>query len=137
MYSEAGLFVGLANNDKRAGLNRVRAYIEKLGLFITEDCTNLIGELQGYRWASYVNRKHNESKKAQDEPMKVRDDACDALRYLIMSRPDDEFEGWAGEVRAPFLNSASTAPNESGAYSERQLIPAFSGGLHTILGDDW
>jgi len=139
MYSEAGFFIGLANNDMQSGLNKVRAYIEKMGVFITEDCPSLIGELQGYRWDTYATRKTNETKKAMDQPKKVRDDACDTLRYLIMSRPEDEFEGWAGEVRAPFINVAMTAPETEGEgdYSYNQLVGADSQMVHTILGDDW
>lgn len=137
LYSEHDRYIGLANNDVTAGLNRTRAYIEKLGLFITEDCTNLIGEIQGYRWASYASRKINETKKVQDQPNKVRDDACDTLRYLVMSRPDDEFEGWAGEVYAPYLQGAKTAPRESGEYSYSELQDFGEHNVHTILGEEW
>ncbi len=137
LYSEHDRFIGLANNDVNAGLNRVRAYVEKLGLFITEDCHNLIEEMMGYRWASYANRKTNENKKSQDQPYKVRDDACDALRYLIMSRPDDEFEGWAGEVFIPMTNAAQYAPSEDGDYSYNDLSTAEQDVVHTILGEDW
>jgi phage terminase large subunit len=137
LYSECGRFIGLANNDMRAGLNRVRAYIEKIGLFVTEDCTNLINELQSYRWDSYANRKTNESKKVQDQPRKINDDACDALRYLIMSRPEDEFEGWAGEVRAPFIQAAKAAPSESPFYAAEDLEDFGDQTSHVILGSEW
>jgi len=140
LYSEAGFYIGLANNDFQVGSNKVRAYIEKMGLFITEDCTNLIQELESYRWATYGTRKANDTKKVQDSPHKVRDDACDTLRYLIMSRPDLEFEGWAGEVRAPFIHAATTAPEtESGGgdYSYSELVDWGDDSVHVILGEDY
>lgn len=140
LYARNEVYIGLANNNKDAGLNKVRIYFDKLGLFITRDCTNLIEEVMGYRWDSYATRKSNEIKKPKDQAQKLRDDACDTLRYLVMSRPDDEFEGYAGEVRAPFLEGSSHgyAPSE-GPYSEAELLAPLQDEhvVHTILGDDW
>jgi phage terminase large subunit-like protein len=142
LYSENDLFVGLGNNDLRAGLNKVRSYLENFGLFITQDCHNLIDELNQYRWETYATRKANDTKKPQDQPKKTHDDACDALRYLVMSRPDDEFEGWAGEVRANWrsmIQASKTAPEDhpSGDYSYNELQEFGDEGVHTILGEDW
>ena len=139
MYSQEGYYLGLGNNDVAAGINKTRSYIERMGVFITEDCPNLISELYGYRWDTYATRKANETKKQQDKPRKLKDDACDTLRYLIMSRPDDEFEGWAGEVFANFIVASKAAPDTSGAgdYSAEELEPMGAEGVHTILGSEW
>lgn len=140
IYAENEIYVGLGNNDVRAGLNRVRSYLEKFGLFITQDCPTLIDDLSQYRWDTYATRRNNETKKQQDQPRKIHDDTCDALRYLVMSRPDDEFEGWAGEVRADWrglVQAAKTAPTEEGDYSYLDLDTFGDTGVHTILGEDW
>jgi len=138
MYSEGEIFIGLANNDVDAGINRVRTYLERLGLYITEDCPHLIGELQGYRWDTFSSKRLAESKAPKPGPKKVHDDAADALRYLVMSRPDDEFQGWAEEIRAPWLN-ASTTPTErdDGVYAYSDLEASQQSTVHQILGDDW
>ena len=142
LYAQNQVFIGLANNDLQAGLNKTRIYIDKMGLFITEDCPTLIDELMGYRWDDFATRKANAIKKIKDSPRKIRDDTCDTLRYMVMSRPDDEFEGYAGEVRAPFRPegmeiSHGYAPNASGAYSEAELDIPDESYVHHILGDDW
>jgi phage terminase large subunit len=46
-------------------------------LFVTRDSTNLISELQSYRW------KKDKNGNILEEPVKDMDDACDALRYCI------------------------------------------------------
>jgi phage terminase large subunit len=46
-------------------------------LFVTRDSTNLISELQSYRW------KKDKNGNILEEPVKDLDDACDALRYCI------------------------------------------------------
>jgi len=47
-------------------------------LFIFEACKHTIQEMTGYRWA-----EGTETRDAKDEPLKVNDHACDALRYAI------------------------------------------------------
>ncbi len=47
-------------------------------LKIFSNCKNTIREIQGYRWA-----EGTETKDAKDEPLKVDDHTCDALRYGI------------------------------------------------------
>lgn len=83
----------LANNEKTAGIDKVKSYLKidvktnKPRLFIFESCSNLIEEISRYRYKELgANQKGlvNEV----EEPRKVDDHALDALRYLIMSRPD-------------------------------------------------
>lgn len=91
-YIENGIPIILGNNDVRAGLNRVASYIEGLNqkpkLFITRNCVNLLAEIQRYRWATYAMKRHNFEKNKKEEPHKQNDHACDALRYIIASRPE-------------------------------------------------
>lgn len=83
----------MANNDKTAGIDRVKGHLKvdansgKPKLFIFSTCSNLIDEVSKYRYAELPagrQGKHNE----KEEPLKVDDHACDALRYLIMTRPE-------------------------------------------------
>jgi len=67
----------------RAGINRVKEYFSQNKLFVFANCENLIRELQTYRWK---DRKKVDAN-APEEPLKVNDHACDALRYFVLSRP--------------------------------------------------
>ncbi len=48
-------------------------------LKITSNCVNLIRELSSYRWEPKSERRQ------PDQPLKVDDHTCDALRYLLFS----------------------------------------------------
>jgi phage terminase large subunit len=50
----------------------------KPSLFIHPRCTNLIEELQYYRW-----NEPKVDKPVKEEPMKIHDHAVDALRYFV------------------------------------------------------
>ena len=87
----------LAKNDKTSGIDRVKSYLKinpvtnKPRLFVFDTCTNLIEEIARYRYAELPqNRQGKASEK--EEPVKVDDHACDALRYLVMSRPEPPVE---------------------------------------------
>lgn len=83
----------LANNEKTAGIDRVKSYFkinEKTGkprIYIFDTCLNLIEELAQYRYAELRGNQQGQQNE-KEEPRKVNDHACDALRYLIMSRPE-------------------------------------------------
>lgn len=93
----AGFPLMLAKNDKTSGIDRVKSYLKlspktnKPRLFIFATCTNLIEELAQYRYAELPQNRQGKSAE-KEEPVKVNDHACDALRYLIMSRPDAPVE---------------------------------------------
>lgn len=94
----------LAQNDKTSGIDRVKSHLKvdevtrKPKLFIFSTCTNLLDEISKYR---YAELGHNQQGRVneKEEPVKVDDHALDALRYLVMSRPDptkvvkDPFKG--------------------------------------------
>ena len=66
-----------AYNDVSNGIQILTQEIGNGNLFVCEECTNLIREIEGYIW---------DGKKAEigrDEPVKKNDHACDALRYAI------------------------------------------------------
>jgi phage terminase large subunit len=83
----------MANNEVSAGIDRVKSYLKvdprtnKPRLFVFETCTNLIDELNNYRWqetASGQLARANE----KEQPVKKDDHAVDAMRYAIMSQPE-------------------------------------------------
>lgn len=88
-----GMAFALANNAKTSGIDRVKTFLKvnprtnKPRLFIFNTCTNLIEEMSQYRYAELPTNQQA-SKSEKEEPVKVNDHALDALRYLIMSRPD-------------------------------------------------
>lgn len=82
-----------ANNDVTAGIDRVKTYLrvdpktDKPKLFIFESCINLLEEITNYRYMELPIAKQGRNNE-KEEPMKVNDHACDALRYLVMTRPE-------------------------------------------------
>jgi hypothetical protein len=59
---------------------------------ISPDCEGLLGEIPGYTWAP------NRGGGFKEEPVKVNDDACDALRYGVMALKGDGT--WGGSYGA-------------------------------------
>ena len=82
-----------ANNDVQLGIDRVKQYLkpdERTGkprLYIFETCTNLLEEMSKYRWKE-KSLSQVDGANEKEEPVKVDDHAVDALRYLLMSRPE-------------------------------------------------
>lgn len=107
-----------ANNDVSPGINRVKAFLrvneksKKPKLTIFNTCTYLIEEIGEYRWAELTANQEG-SKNQKEEPRKYNDHSVDALRYLIMSRPDPskvvdrskaEFPSMSGAIKKDFEN---------------------------------
>lgn len=72
-----------AQNDVKAGINRVKEYLDQKKLFVFGNCENLIREFESYRWKD----KKRVDQNAPDEPLKVNDHLMDCVRYCILSRP--------------------------------------------------
>jgi hypothetical protein len=96
-YNDYGIFPIPANNEKLAGINRVKEFLKfdsgrvnpiteehpSPRLFIFSSCTNTVWEMPQYRWKklrSLLPRSDPE------QPQDTNDHAMDSLRYLIMSR---------------------------------------------------
>lgn len=83
----------LANNDKTPGIDRVKSYLKvrednnKPRLFIFNTCENLIDEMSQYRYQELTTGQSGKVNE-KEEPVKSKDHALDALRYLVMSRPE-------------------------------------------------
>lgn len=82
-----------AFNDVTSGIDRVKSYLKihskthKPRLYIFNTCHNLLEEIVQYRWDELSDSQKGH-KNEKEQPKKYKDHACDALRYLIMSRPD-------------------------------------------------
>ena len=75
---QAGLPMMAAVNTVDPGLQAVATAI-KAGMTVSPFCTGLLGEIPGYTWAP------NRGGGFKEEPVKINDDACDALRYGVMA----------------------------------------------------
>lgn len=80
-FGREGLYFEPANNDVRAGINRVKERLKDgKQLKIVNRCINLRTELQTYRWKDL---KPGATQDAPEKPVKRDDHLCDALRYGV------------------------------------------------------
>lgn len=77
----AGFNAWEADKDVTEGIRKVKSY----PLYITEDSTNMLKEIKGYKWRTDVNGKPVKDKD-KDEPVKFMDHSMDALRYAVFTR---------------------------------------------------
>jgi len=79
-----GLPVVPGNNTLGAGIDRVTQFIKEGRIKVFKNCVNTIREFEKYSWT-----KNRDSMGNRDEkPEKAFDHAMDALRYVVMSRPE-------------------------------------------------
>jgi len=118
-YVTNGIPIVLGNNDVRAGIIMVKEAFRANKLFITENCPNLIWELGRYRWAVWKERKALYEKNKKEEPQKKDDHACDALRYLIASRPEVDDGSFVPHIDVPLESSNALMAGEP-VYDENE-----------------
>jgi len=96
-YEDYGIYATPANNEKLAGINRVREFMKidphrrnpRTGevssprLFIFSNCVNTLTEIPTYQWKKMRSLTERNS---PEYPRDYQDHAIDALRYMIMSR---------------------------------------------------
>jgi PBSX family phage terminase large subunit len=75
-----GLSSGAAQNDVIYGIRTVSALLSIDKLKISDRCTGLVKEIPGYVWDTKATEE-----KGKDQPVKLNDHSCDALRYGIIS----------------------------------------------------
>lgn len=76
--ANAGLPMMAAINDVDPGLQAVATAL-KAGMTVSPRCMGLLGEIPGYTW------EPNRAGGFKEQPIKINDDACDALRYAVMA----------------------------------------------------
>lgn len=74
----------VADNNVLPGISRVTRLLRENKLFISRRCPRLIEEIKNYHWKEYSDGSYG----MNPTPYKIGDDLVDALRYLVMSRPD-------------------------------------------------
>lgn len=83
-----------ANNDVANGIDRIKQYLkpdQRTGnprLFLFDTCANLIEQMAQYRYEELTPGQEM-AKNIKESPVKKDDHAVDALRYAIMSRPEE------------------------------------------------
>lgn len=96
-YQDYGLFFAPGNNQKLAGINRVKEFLkpnphrrhpitkEKNAprLYIFQNCVNLLDELSQYKWKKYRGAVQRNK---PEQTVDYKDHAVDSLRYMIMTR---------------------------------------------------
>lgn len=87
-YTRAGVPIVLGNNDVLIGVEKMNRYLESKRWLITENCHNLIRELQRVRWKVYENAKKRHENNLREEIHKKDDHAPDSARYFFSLMPD-------------------------------------------------
>lgn len=86
-YALRGIPIVPGNNEVRIGVNQVNSYLRANRWFITENCHNLISELQTVRWKDYETAKKRYDNNAREEIHKKDDHAPDSARYFFSMMP--------------------------------------------------
>lgn len=85
--------------DILAGIAKMTHYFKKKKIFIMRNCVNTIEELRSYQWE---RPKFGREVNFREKPLSWKNHALDAIRYVIMSRPDlvdfEEFNGGEKKV---------------------------------------
>lgn len=87
----AGYNAWEADKDVTEGIRKVKS----LPLYITENSSNIVKEIKGYKWKTDVNGKPVKDKD-RDEPVKFNDHAMDALRYAVFTKLSTPSYSWGG-----------------------------------------
>lgn len=87
-YSASGVPIVLGNNDVLIGVEKMNRYFEMGKWVITNNCVNLIKELQRVRWKVYENAKKRHENNLREEIHKKDDHAPDSARYFFSLMPD-------------------------------------------------
>ena len=79
-FLDNGLIFMRADNSVQQGINRVNECFKQDKLFISSNCVNGLREIGAYKWKEL---KPGLVRNEYEEPTKVNDHFCDAMRYLI------------------------------------------------------
>ena len=132
-YVSHGIPIVLGNNDQKAGLDRCVKLLDTGKLHIADKCINLRREMKRLRWATFRNRTVADDSNKKEEQHKKNDHACDALRYLVSSRPafDDDASviptpnrAWDDfEASKPYSSTAAGefVPHQSSSHSDYHM----------------
>lgn len=149
-YADRGCYFAPGNNDVQVGIARMAQYLRvnpKTGRprwLITENCVNLIREMELLRWKTYSSRKLQFENNKHEQIHKKNDHAADSSRYFFTFLPDltpIDFGGTGepGGIEFPAGTPNSVAPNyddilrRMGAAPEPSTLPVGSTNLAEIM----
>jgi phage terminase large subunit-like protein len=104
-YMDHGVITILGQNAVTAGINRVKERLETDRLHVMANCSTTIEQFRRYRWTTPSRSEHD----AKEQVVKRDDHTLDALRYLVMSRP---------QKQVPRPDLASMTPAERAMWRE-------------------
>lgn len=88
-----------ASKDVLGGISLIQTLIKEKRFFVSKNCKATLDELSTYHWAE----NNNEDAEKKEEPEKVNDHLCDALRYAIYSyTPIQKFPNMASKPILPY-----------------------------------
>lgn len=87
-YMQEGIPLLLGNNDQAIGVEKINRYLEQGKWIITENCQNLIRQLQRVRWEVYESPKKRRDNNPRERLHKKDDHATDAARYFFSMMPE-------------------------------------------------
>lgn len=83
-YADAGIYFRSAPMEAEAGINKVGELFKSNKIIIFKDkCPNLIRQIQCWKWK---RAKLGQENKLKEEPVRIDEDACKALTYLVAGR---------------------------------------------------
>lgn len=149
-YAERGCYFAPGNNDVQVGVVKISQYLRtnpktaKPRWLITENCVNLIGELELLRWKTYASKKLQFDNNRQEHIHKKNDHAADSSRYFFTFLPDltpADFDGNPEPtgIEFPAGTPNSVGPNydeilrRMGAVQTPQDLPMGSTDIATIV----
>ena len=120
-YAIRGIGMALGNNDVLTGVAKVNQYLEpgfdgKPNWLITENCANLIREIQRLRWKTWASKKQQSQNNPYDQIHKKDDHACDSARYFFSFVPELK-------QSAPLPRAKVEIPAIGGTSAKRADLP--------------
>lgn len=145
-YEDNGLYFIPANNQKLAGINRVKEFLKinpdrrnpitrekgSPRLFIFKNCVNTIWEMKQYKWRKL---RSLQTRNAPEEPIDYADHLMDALYYLILSRfppPSRTIDGKALILPADRVNSNLMSVDNSQTNVPDEVLGNFSDDSNSV-----
>lgn len=122
--AEFGIIAAPGDNEVQKGIEAVQSYMnwtdkKPIGWQYTNPsfyvvaprCPRFLKEVQRYQWAPPA-KTGNAPGAMKNEPVKKDDHACDALRYIAVSRPDPSRPGSEEEDKRPMVDRISERVRE-------------------------
>jgi hypothetical protein len=120
-YAIRGIGMALGNNDVLTGVAKVNEYLalnsdNKPRWHVTQNCANLIREMQRLRWKTWASKKQQSQNNPYDQIHKKDDHACDSARYFFSFLPDLR-------QKAPLPKKAVELPTIGGNNARSPNVP--------------